>query len=238
LNSIVATCAPTFTHVPKPMGGTRTITHLAARERARYAQLVSRIAHHVERSLTPLVATDRLSCGGSGLEGPGAARRRFANAQTHLQRSGHVLARVDIRDCFPSIAPATVERSLLELGCHPSEVAPLRRFLEELVALGVRGIPVGPRGSGVLANAVLQQVDRSLERQRVAYARWVDDILVAAAGERQADEVVARIAETLSVLDLRLNPRKTRIAPVHEANRLTGALLLTSSCGGHRAEAP
>ncbi|MEX0991990.1 MAG: RNA-directed DNA polymerase [Actinomycetota bacterium] len=237
MTTIAATRTPTFTPIPKRTGGTRIITHLATREAARYARLVARVTRQVDGALARGVATDRLACGGRALESSRGARRRFRAALTDLRGADIVLARVDVRDCFPSITPVTVERCLVDLGCHPTEVLPVRRFLEELGDLGVRGVPVGPQVSGILANAVLQQVDRSLEREHVPFARWVDDVFVAAADERSATDIVERIAETLSAIGLRLNRDKTGIGPGHAADRLAGILVSPSGEAGSRGSA-
>ncbi len=227
MTTTAATGAPAFTRIAKRTGGTRIITHLAPREGLRYARLAGRVARRVDAGLAPGVATDR--CVGRPFEPVALARRRFRDVLDRLQRPGLVVAKVDVLDCFPSITPAVVERSLMELGCHPAEVLPVRRFLEELAGFGVHGLPVGPRSSGILANAVLRQVDHVLERDGVPFARWVDDLFVTTPDARRAGEIVEMIAETLAASGMRLNPSKTLIDPVPGSGRPAGALTSVSA---------
>jgi histidine ammonia-lyase len=74
--------------------------------------------------------------------------------------------------------------------------------------VGVRGLPVGPDASAVLANVVLAPVDRTLADEGIEHLRWVDDIVVTAADPRAALSAIRRALERIG---LRLNERKTRI---------------------------
>jgi hypothetical protein len=63
----------------------------------------------------------------------------------------------------------------------------------------------------VLANAVLGAVDESLTRAGVAFARWVDDVVVAVEDRPAAHHALDLVASALAGDGLRLNPAKTRI---------------------------
>src|SRR5437588_805115 len=76
--------------------------------------------------------------------------------------SDGVLARADVRDCCGSIGPDLVEWSVRRLDTRASDVAPIVRLLRRFEDDGLRGLPVGPEPSAVLANAVLAGIDRSL----------------------------------------------------------------------------
>jgi hypothetical protein len=74
---------------------------------------------------------------------------------------------------------------------------------------GYAGLPIGPPGSAVLANAVLAPVDRALAD--VPYLRWVDDYLIGAESERTAVEILERIDDQLERLDLQRSAAKTSV---------------------------
>jgi len=102
-----------------------------------------------------------------------------------------------------------VERSLMRLGCYPSETAQVRAVLEKLSTSGVRGLPVGPTASAVLANAVLSRADTAL--RGTPHLRWVDDYLIFCSDELQARAALERLAAALGEVGLSLAPEKTSI---------------------------
>jgi hypothetical protein len=138
-----------------------------------------------------------------------AWRARLGSAADTTVR-GTVFAVTDVRECYPSIHPATVGSVL---GPDAGEVvALLRRFS----GAGVRGLPVGPDGSAVLANAVLGPLDAAVTAAGARHVRWVDDVALWGS----VDEV-RRALEALQLaaarIGLELNPGKTRVlADRHE----------------------
>ena len=89
---------------------------------------------------------------------------------------------------------------------------------------GKRGLPQGGPLSPLLSNIYLNEVDKMLEKAKVAtsrdgyqhieYARWADDIIILVDGYRKWDwlatSVYKRLCEELSKLDVTLNLEKTR----------------------------
>jgi hypothetical protein len=87
----------------------------------------------------------------------------------------------------------------------------IERFLGELERLGIRGLPVGPEPSGVLANAVLRHADRALDAERVEQIRWVDDVVISASAPADARDALDVLRGALGEIGLRLNEGKTRV---------------------------
>jgi hypothetical protein len=85
-------------------------------------------------------------------------------------------------------------------------VAVLRRFRD----LGVRGLPVGPEPSAILANAVLVRLDDAIRGSGVRHLRWVDDVVLWGTAEdvRSALYALRAVAGTVG---LELHGDKTRI---------------------------
>jgi hypothetical protein len=119
-----------------------------------------------------------------------------------------VLLSTDVRDFFPSVGPDTVGRTLLAAGVSPADAASAAAMLEGWADHGYRGLPIGPPGSAVLANAVLMSVDAEV---RTGFVRWLDDYFVAARSEREAAEVLDRLDGALADLGLERSVPKTRI---------------------------
>jgi hypothetical protein len=127
--------------------------------------------------------------------------------------------RTDIREFFASVRPADVERALRERRADPAGIRALRGLLETLVDAGVPGLPAGPDASLPLAHAVLERADRAVadtvgESSRTGFVRWVDDYVVVASCERQAERALVRLSETLGRMELRTAPEKTSFSVV------------------------
>jgi hypothetical protein len=201
--------------VPKPAGGVRWLARLDPVDDARYRSLVAPLTPRLERALGPEVLANRAVGRGRlatvNLEAWGAARAtwdRRTRAALDAGAARHVFI-TDVATCYPSIAPAVVARRLRRSGAGGAAVESLERFLHDLGERGVRGLPTGPSPSALLANLVLADVDDRLRATGVRHLRWVDDIVVFAAGHRQALRAIDATHRALDELGLRPNPRKT-----------------------------
>jgi hypothetical protein len=206
---------PWFESIPKPGGGLRRLTRLDPAGDAEYREAVGPLAGRIERSLGPGVFAIRSRPGPGGWRlapwGPArAAWRRAVRRVIDDATRGRTFALADVRDCYGSISPETIASLLGPEAAHA--VAFLRRAHER----GVRGLPIGPDPSAVLANAVLGELDDAIRDAGARHLRWVDDLFVW--GSR-AD--VGRALRALDVaaarVGLAMHPDKTRIlADLHE----------------------
>ena len=85
--------------------------------------------------------------------------------------------KTDIKAFYPSVTPSVVEDVLRPI-VGPSIAADVRLSLEKYaIDSGVPGLPIGPESSAWLANLVLADGDRALERHvNVEPLRWMDDL--------------------------------------------------------------
>jgi len=168
---------PRFRVVPKPGGGICTLVELDPAGDESYRGAVTPVAGRIERSLGPEVFAIRMSPARSRATSPRWAEararwRRAVRAAIDDATAGTSFAVADVFDCYASITPSTLE-SLL--GPESTDaLAILRRLHDE----GVRGLPIGPTASGVLANAALTELDRAVRTAGARHARWVDDLFV------------------------------------------------------------
>ena len=104
----------------------------------------------------------------------------------------------------------------------------IRRFLQAGVVLpdGTReatpcGVPQGGPLSPLLANIVLDPLDKELERRGHRFARYADDFLVMVKSARSAERVMASITRFVEgKLKLVVNRSKSRCAPLKECTFL------------------
>jgi hypothetical protein len=194
----------------------RRITLLGSDDAETYRGLVATLAPVVERSLGAGVMANRVVGAGVRLEDWRIAHRRWRRALSPARRG--LRLDLDVADCYGSITPGVVAATLADLGAAADER--LIRFLGELAEHGVPGLPVGPPGSAVLANAVLARLDRTVCEAGAPHVRWVDDLAIFVSSRRHADLVLDGVRRELASVGLRLQDAKTslrdaRIAPPH-----------------------
>ena len=118
----------------------------------------------------------------------------------------------DVADCYGSITPPVVGRALRSMGVDPSLTGRIERMLRSFEERGVRGLPVGPAPSAVLANAVLASVDDAVARAAGSpVLRWVDDVVVVGACPARARAAEETYERSLRALGLRPHPVKTGV---------------------------
>ncbi len=138
-------------------------------------------------------------------------RRRAASASVQF------IALADIADFFPKIYQHRLENVIEASAASPRsrEVARVlvRKFINRLFNTNSYGIPVGPFASRILAEGVLIDVDAALLSDKVNFVRWVDDYVIFARTETEAQRVLFRLAERLfNNHGLTLSGVKTKIS--------------------------
>jgi Reverse transcriptase (RNA-dependent DNA polymerase) len=207
-------------------GGVRVLTLLGPAAREEYLALVAPVAPAIELALSDRVVAHRVArCEPDPpelrLRPWRIERRAFALRLRNLTAGAPTIGIADVRRCYASISPWTVERVLGDLGVGSAHE--VGAFLARLERAGGRGLPVGPEASAVLANAVLARADEALRAAGVEHLRWVDDVVVAAAGPTEASRGIAVLADAVGALGLRLNEGKTRIASTSGGIGLIGS---------------
>jgi hypothetical protein len=195
--------------IPKPRGGTRWLTELDQAGDADLRRAVRSLAGRIERSLGPEVLAIRAVRRGEDwtlapwVPARAAWRRRVRRA-IRMATPGTTFAVADILDCYGSISPETIGALLGPEAAHA--VALLRRFHEQ----GVRGLPVGPEPSAILANAVLARLDDAIRAHGISHLRWVDDVVLWGPSD-DLRAAMSALDAAASGVGLRLHPGKTRI---------------------------
>lgn len=202
------TPGPRSIPVSKPGGGTRWLTVLDPADDAAYRASVGPLVARIERSLGPEVVAVRTRRDDAGWTlapwGVGRATWRSSIRRAILDNPRATFAVADVRDCYASISRETITALL---GPEAAQaVSLLDRFHER----GVRGLPVGPEASAVLANAALSRLDQAIRSAGARHLRWVDDVVLWG----RADEVRTAVAAMRTVgeaIGLALHEDKTRV---------------------------
>ncbi len=149
---------PRFESIPKPGGGLRWLTRLDPADEAEYRDAVRPLAGRIERALGPEVFAIRTrpAPGGWRLDAMGTRPRRVAErrcAERSARRPGARRSPSPTSsDCYGSISPETIAQR--SSGRRPRTPSPSSGASTRA---GVRGLPIGPDPSAILANAVLSR---------------------------------------------------------------------------------
>ncbi|MBN4049519.1 group II intron reverse transcriptase/maturase [bacterium AH-315-N03] len=98
----------------------------------------------------------------------------------------------------------------------------IRRYLNAgILANGVvveryEGVPQGGPLSPLLANVLLDEVDKELERRGHAFVRYADDLRVYVGSKRAGERVMSSLVRLLERLRLRVNESKSAVALAQE----------------------
>jgi hypothetical protein len=202
-----------FEWVPKP-GGRRLLCRLDAELATRYTFAVVAVTADVERALAPEVLAHRVAA--VSRRPPAIVLRDWhrerGSFDSERARIRGVVVATDVTECYGSISLEAVREALHRCRVGGAGTAACIRALEELASEGVRGLPVGPVPSAVLANAVLAVGDDALRRLGVAFLRWVDDWWIGVRSTAHAAEALGALGAALATVGLRLNDDKTRVA--------------------------
>jgi hypothetical protein len=187
-----------------PRGGERRIARLDPRDDAIYRRLVAPLVPAIERSLGREVFANR-AVDGRIVPWPRQRRAWRRATRSAIARVDDVAVIVsDVRDCYGSMG----ERALAPMAPDRELVAFLRTLTEE----GVRGLPVGPDPSAILANGILAIADHEAAAAGCHPIRWVDDVIFVAAGRRSAQRAFDAWRRSLEGMGLQAHDGKTRRA--------------------------
>jgi hypothetical protein len=194
---------------------------------AGYRSVVARVAAPVERSLGAEVVGGRCTPAGSrfAMEPWRSAWRRH---QRRIEAIRGPALRLDVRDCFGSIRPEVVDAGLMACGVDREAARAVRELLVRFEASGIRGLPVGPEPSALLANAALAAADRALRALGLPFVRWCDDVTIAL-GSADPALVEQAWAAALAPLGLDPAPEKARVTGPGEPLRTSGVAMTAAS---------
>ena len=78
------------------------------------------------------------------------------------------------------------------------------------------GVPQGGPLSPLLANIMLDDLDRYLESKHYRFARYADDFVISVKSSSEGERIKAEVIEFLSTLKLPINTEKSQVVPVRK----------------------
>lgn len=140
-------------------------------------------------------------------------------AQRHVQDGYRVVVDVDLEKFFDRVNHDLLMERLSRRIDDKAVLRLIRRYLQAgLMDGGVvterhQGTPQGGPLSPLLANVLLDEVDRALEQRGHCFVRYADDCNVYVRSQQAGERVLAGLRKLYARLHLKVNEAKTAVAP-------------------------
>jgi len=151
-----------------------------------------------------------------------SAHQAVRAAQGYIQSGRRWVADVDLAKFFDRVNHDVLMERLSRRIADRRVLGLIRRYLVAgVMADGVvvgrqEGTPQGGPLSPLLANVLLDEVDKELERRGLVFARYADDLNVYTGSRRAADDAMATLKRRFARLRLQVNEAKSTVARAWE----------------------
>lgn len=148
------------------------------------------------------------------------AHQAILAAQGYIQEGRRWVVDVDLEKFFDRVNHDVLMGKLAARIADRRALGLIRRYLEAgIMVHGVvmerhEGTPQGGPLSPLLANVLLDEVDKELERGGHAFVRYADDCNVYVRSRRAGERVMRRLQRRYATLKLHINESKSAVAPI------------------------
>ena len=196
--------------IPKPSGGVRTLGIPTLVDR-----LIQQALHQV---LSPQFEPT-FSPHSYGFRPGRSAAQAVKQAQAYIGEGKRWVVDIDLEKFFDRVNHDVLMSRVARRVEDVRVLKLIRRFLaagmmqEGVVSARTEGTPQGGPLSPLLSNILLTDLDRELERRRLAFCRYADDCNIYVGSRMAGERVMSGIRAYLEkVLRLRINPVKSAVA--------------------------
>ncbi|HKZ82866.1 MAG TPA: RNA-directed DNA polymerase [Anaerolineae bacterium] len=207
--------------VPKQRYGFRLATQLDPLDMLFYLALCFEVGEQIEKSRFPakvkLAFSYRFAPDSSDylLFDRNIGYADFQEHSGELAKKHSYVVLADIADFYPRIYLHRLENALsVAVKSTPTHAKAIVQLIKGWNQNVSYGIPVGNNSSRLLAELVIDDVDRTLFAENVTFTRFVDDYRIFCHSKQQAYQCLARLANILyETHGLTLQSQKTKILP-------------------------
>lgn len=205
--------------VIKPGGGFRAAVQLDPLDHLVYTAAICEAAELIEKARIPsdkrIACSYRIKVGADGnffqADTGWKDFHEHSKVLANSKQYSHILVS-DIADFFNQLGQHRIQNALELATVSVQRSKNIERFLNQLTSKQSQGLPVGPLGSNILAEASLIDVDNFLLRQGSPHVRYVDDFRIFCRSRKEAVELRHALTEYLfEVHRLSLETSKSKI---------------------------
>lgn len=189
---------------PKPERGYRPSMQLDPLDCILYTALTHALGHDIEASRLPVTdkigLSHRFAPSSDGdLWQHDSNWSAFIDRTRELARAASVtyILKADIADFFPHIYHHRLETRLRRATTETYYAETIMRMLGAWGGRVSYGLPIGPAASRLLAELLLDPIDRMLQEQGYKHCRWIDDIRIFCTSETEAKRAESQLVKTL-----------------------------------------
>jgi RNA-directed DNA polymerase len=200
--------------IPKPGGGVRALG---------IPTVVDRFIQQAILQVLSPVYDPTFSPSSYGFRPGKSAHQALEAGRAHVASGRTWVVDLDLEKFFDRVNHDVLLGRLARRIGDPRVLRAIRRYLEVgVLADGVvmdrhEGTPQGGPLSPVLANILLDELDRELERRGHAFCRYADDVQIYVRSQRAGERVLASVARFLErTLRLQVNHAKSAVAWARE----------------------
>jgi len=195
--------------IPKPGGGVRLLGIPTALDRV--------IQQAIAQVLIPIYE-EKFSDSSYGFRPKRSARQAVEKARKYIQSGYTWTVDIDLAQYFDTVNHDRLIRTLSYTIKDPKVISLIRKYLVSgVMADGVvtktdKGTPQGGNLSPLLANIVLDELDKELEKRGLCFVRYVDDVNIYVKSRKAAERVMASVTRFIEEkLKLRVNRDKSSV---------------------------
>jgi RNA-directed DNA polymerase len=213
--------------IPKPGGGVRELGIPTVVDRLIQQALLQVLQPRIDPSF---------SAHSHGFRPQRSAHGAVLEAQQYVQAGYRTVVDVDLERFFDRVNHDILMDRLAKRIADKRVLRLIRHYLQAgIMAHGVHserfeGTPQGGPLSPLLANVLLDEVDRELERRGHKFVRYADDCNVYVKSRRAGERVLQGLRGCYAKLALKLNEAKTAVAEVW-GRKFLGYCLYATSAG-------
>ena len=159
-------------------------------------------------------------------------------AQAYVQSGRRIVVDVDLEKFFDRVNHDILIERLRKRVPDQGVLRLIRAYLNSgildggLVMQRHEGTPQGGPLSPLLANVLLDEVDKELERRGHCFVRYADDCNVYVHSRRAGERVMALLRRLYARLRLRINEAKSRVSSVFAGRKFLGYSFWVAPKGG------
>lgn len=200
--------------IPKPDGGQRELGIPTVQDRLIQQAMLQVLQPMLDPTFSPH---------SHGFRPGRSAHGAVLEAQSYVQAGRRIVVDVDLEQFFDRVNHDILMGRLQKRIGDAQIIALIRAYLNSGIMMGgivmarEQGTPQGGPLSPLLANVLLDEVDKALEQRGHCFVRYADDCNVYVRSRKAGERVMAMLRRLYAKLRLRINEAKSAVGSVFSA---------------------